>query len=53
MRFLGLYIPIIENNPSFMPILVRFKTRYVEKDTTKANLYYKINKSLSIEWLIP
>ena len=42
-------MPIIGNNPSFMSILVRFKTRYVEKDIIKANLYYKINKSLSIE----
>ena len=52
-KFLGLYIPIIEDNPLFMPILVRFKTGYVERDTAKTNLYYKIDKSLSIEWLIP
>ena len=40
---------IIENDPSFMSILIRFKTRYVEKDIIKANLYYKVSKSLSIE----
>ena len=32
-----------------MPILVKFKTEYVERDIIKANLYYKISKSLSIE----
>ena len=42
-------MPIIGDNPSFMPILVRFKIRCVEKDTIKANLYYKVNKNLSIE----
>ena len=40
---------IIGDNPLFMPILVRFKTRYVERDAIKVNLYYKISKSLSIE----
>ena len=42
-------MPMIGNDPLFISILVRFKIKYVEKDTTKANLYYKINKSLSIE----
>ena len=46
-------MPIIGDDPSFISILVRFKTRYVERDAVKANLYYKINESLSIEWLIP
>ena len=47
--FLGLYIPIIGDDPLFMFILVRFKIRCVEKDTAKTNLYYKVGKSLSIE----
>ena len=42
-------MPMIGDDPLFMPILVRFKIRYVERDATKANLYYKVNKSLSIE----
>ena len=36
-----------------MLILVKFKIRYVERNIIKINLYYKIGKSLSIEWLIP
>ena len=42
-------MPMIGDNPLFMPILVRFKIRYVERDTTKINLYYKMSESLSIE----
>ena len=51
--FLGLYMPMTGDDPSFIPTLVGFKTRYVEKDAIKANLCYKISKSLLIEWLIP
>ena len=40
---------IIGDDPSFISILIRFKTKYVEKNATKINLYYKIGKSLSIE----
>ena len=32
-----------------MSILVRFKIRCVERDIIKTNLYYKVDKSLSIE----
>ena len=38
-----------EDDLLFMPILVRFKIKYVEKDAVKANLYCKVSKSLSIE----
>ena len=40
---------MIGDNPLFMSILVGFKIRYVERDAVKTNLYYKVNKSLSIE----
>ena len=42
-------MPITGDDPLFMPILIRFKIRCVERDAAKINLYYKIGKSLSIK----
>ena len=47
--FLGLCMSMIEDDPLFIFILVRFKIGCVERDAIKINLYYKISKSLSIE----